>query len=397
MDSIKRLHIFKPGRQIANGGAALDFSAADLEACARSYDPALHEAPIVVGHPSTDSPAYGWVAALAATGDGLEATPHQVDPAFAELVGLGRYKKISASFYLPDSPANPKPGAYYLRHVGFLGATPPAVKGLRSPQFAENEKGVVEFSDWGGETNAGLWRRLREWLLVKFGQEAADQVAPDWQIETLREAANRKADDLAQNTEFFAAAEPPETANVATSQHLPPFINPSKETNTVTPEQAAAIEAENARLKQQLADFSEAQAKAARAALHAEHAALAERLIGEGRLTPKHKEAVVAFLDFAGSTSAVEFGEGAALAVPIEASFKAFLADLPKVIEFGEVATKDKAVGGPSAAAVAEFAEKPVDPERLALHGRACALAAEKGIAYDAAVRQLIIQGDRNA
>ena len=137
MSTSKHLHIFKPGRQTAMSGAVLDFSESDLAASARAYDPALHEAPIVIGHPKHDAPAYGWVKSLAASGDGLNAEPHQVDADFAELVASGRYKKISASFYLPDAPNNPVPGVYYLRHVGFLGAQPPAVKGLKQAEFAD--------------------------------------------------------------------------------------------------------------------------------------------------------------------------------------------------------------------------------------------------------------------
>ena len=131
------LQIFRAGRHTAMSGAVLDFSDADLAATAAAYDPARSEAPIVVGHPKTDGPAYGWVRSLSFAEGGLEAEPHQVDPAFAELVDAGRFKKISASFFTPDAPNNPVPGVYYLRHVGFLGAQPPAVKGLRSPEFAD--------------------------------------------------------------------------------------------------------------------------------------------------------------------------------------------------------------------------------------------------------------------
>lgn len=61
MNTTKHLHIFKPGRQTAMSGVTLDFSESDLEASARAYDPAKHEAPIVIGHPKHDAPAYGWV------------------------------------------------------------------------------------------------------------------------------------------------------------------------------------------------------------------------------------------------------------------------------------------------------------------------------------------------
>lgn len=125
------IHIFRPGRHTAMQGRALEFSAADLAATAAAYDPALHEAPLVIGHPAANAPAFGWVAGLRADADGLFATPRQLEPAFAEEVRAGRYKKVSASFYVPDSPHNPKPGVFYLRHVGFLARSRPRSRGLR--------------------------------------------------------------------------------------------------------------------------------------------------------------------------------------------------------------------------------------------------------------------------
>jgi len=47
------LDIFRSGRHTASSGASLAFTEADLAATAAAYDPALHEAPIVVGHPVT--------------------------------------------------------------------------------------------------------------------------------------------------------------------------------------------------------------------------------------------------------------------------------------------------------------------------------------------------------
>ncbi|STD22410.1 Uncharacterised protein [Enterobacter asburiae] len=77
---------------------------------------------------------------LSLNGGDLLAEPDQLDPQFAELVGNGRFKKVSASFYLPDSPNNPKPGTLYLRHVGFLGAQPPSIKGLKQVSFGEKRR-----------------------------------------------------------------------------------------------------------------------------------------------------------------------------------------------------------------------------------------------------------------
>ncbi|MBW7567077.1 peptidase [Chromobacterium subtsugae] len=364
MNATQPLHIFKSGRQTAMSGDVLDFSESDLAACARAYDPALHEAPIVIGHPKHDAPAYGWVKSLAASGIDLLADPHQVDPAFAELVATGRHKKISASFYRPDSPNNPVPGVYYLRHVGFLGAQPPAVKGLRPVEFGEADDDVVEFGDWGDVQNASLWRRMREWLISQFDLDTADKVIPDYAVANLE-------DDARQDDSSSSFADPSQP----------------KETPEVTPEQQAALEAENARLKQQLATAAAEKKATAAAARHGEHLAYAEQLIGEGKLAPKHKDAVVAFLDFADGETSVEFGEGDAKQA-LASAFKGFLGDMPKVIDFGESATKDKANQWEQDGSL-EFGER-ADPERLQLHNRATALAAEKGVPYEQAVRQLL-------
>lgn len=376
MDTTKPLHIFKPGRQIAMSGEALEFSEADLSASARAYDPAKHEAPIVIGHPRQDAPAYGWVKSLGVGADGLMAAAHQVDAAFAELVDAGRYKKVSASFYLPDAANNPVPGVYYLRHVGFLGAQPPAVKGLKPVEFGENEPGTIEFSDWGMQTNASLWRRMREWIISKFDQETADQVVPNWEIEALREAAAQ--DDVPTRAAF---SEPLPTPAASLSN---PEVSP------VTPAEKAALEAENAQLKTDLQQAQAANAAVATAKRRADSVAYAEDLIGQGRLAPKHKDAVVAFLNFSEGDATLEFGEGEAKQ-PLAGAFKAFLGDLPKVVDFSEAATKDK-VSQRQPSNTAEFSEKATDPDRLGLHVRAQELAAEKNIPYELAARQLVGQ-----
>ncbi len=143
------LQIFRAGTHAASNGQTLTFSMADVEATAAAYDPTKHEAPIVVGHPATDEPAYGWVQRLAVKDGALEAVPTQMDAGFSEMVNAGRFKKISAAFFTPTAKNNPVSGVYYLRHVGFLGAAAPAVKGLRAPQFSDADEGVItlEFSE----------------------------------------------------------------------------------------------------------------------------------------------------------------------------------------------------------------------------------------------------------
>ena len=192
---MKQFQIFRAGKHIASNGTELTFSEEDLRAAVAAYDPELHEAPITVGHPKDNAPAYGWVRKLDFSDGVISAEADQIEAQFEEMVQAGRFKKRSASFYTPDSPANPKPGTYYLRHVAFLGAQPPAVKGLKDVNFAE-EEGVLEFADsrYLASIMARFARSLREWVIADKGIETADKVTPDYLVADL-EAEARRADD----------------------------------------------------------------------------------------------------------------------------------------------------------------------------------------------------------
>ena len=143
---MNRIEIFRPGKFKAMNGTEVSFSAEMLKDIAESYDPKVYQAPLVIGHPKVEDPAYGWVKNLCFSGERLSAEPEAVVEEFASLVSARRYQNVSASFFTPEHPANPKPGKYYLKHVGFLGAVPPAVTGLKTVSFADNDDKVVEFS-----------------------------------------------------------------------------------------------------------------------------------------------------------------------------------------------------------------------------------------------------------
>ena len=131
------IEIFKSGTHTDSSGNTREWTDKDLEEIASLYDPANHEAPIVIGHPDTDSPAYGWVESLKVEGGRLLAKVKDVADEFKDWVGRGLYKKISIALY-PDLS---------LRHVGFLGAMPPSVKGLANAHFQEKE-GIIIYSDF---------------------------------------------------------------------------------------------------------------------------------------------------------------------------------------------------------------------------------------------------------
>jgi K+-transporting ATPase c subunit len=339
---MKPFELFKAGRHTASGGASLSFSAEDLQAAVAAYDPAVHEAPIVVGHPKDNAPAYGWIKSLSFADGSITAEPAQVDADFAEMVKAGRFKKRSASFYTADAPNNPKPGSYYLRHVGFLGAQPPAVKGLKEVAFSDAEEGVVEFSDYeayGFSTIAGLFRGLREWLIAEKGVDAADKAIPNYLIGSVDDAAKQAADSAKQDAMAGGA--------------MPAFSEGDDMNIQQLQAEVTRLTAENTALKasQLPADFAERQTNlAAREAAVAAAQAKADRATVEarvdaavkaGRLLPAQKKHAVDFaMALTDGDAVIEFGEGdKAKKVSQREAYLLDIESRGKVIEFGELSS----------------------------------------------------------
>lgn len=136
------VEIFRAGTHTDMHGAQATLSPLDLERTAVAYNRQPTAAPLVIGHPSDPDPqGYGRVDRLVASGKSLFAEVADVAPELVRWVRDGLYKKVSASFFTPSAS-----GVWRLRHVGFLGAMPPAVKGLAPVAFAQGGAAYVCFS-----------------------------------------------------------------------------------------------------------------------------------------------------------------------------------------------------------------------------------------------------------
>lgn len=367
----KTLQIFKPGKHVSNTGTTLEFTEADLQASAAAYNPAIFQAAIVIGHPKTEDPRWGGIDSLIYSEGHVEATPIDVQPEFAEMVNKKLFNAVSASWYTPDSPNNPVPGVYYLRHVGFLGAQPPAIKGLNPSgiSFSEAEPGIVEFAElqfsgYDDMTIAKLFRRIREYFIAEKGIEIADNMIPDFYISDLEIAANRQINK-----------ENPPLSN----------FNEGDVMSAEDKQRLAALEAENQTLKQQQADFAEAQEKTRRDAAHADNVAFAEGLVKSGQLLPSQKDAVIANLNHVSDqANAVEFGEGEAKQPLLEA-LKASYSANPKIVNFGEHESGGEVptakFNGPAGVAV--------DQTNLELHNKAVAFSEANNVSYEVALSKV--------
>lgn len=327
---MKRIHIFKAGKQTCSTGTTTEFSEDTLKATVNAYNPSLHEAPIVVGHPAENAPAYGWIGRLEyVDGQGIYAEPKDIEPQFAEMVAAGRFKKVSASFYTPDAPSNPAPGSYYLRHLGFLGAQPPAVKGLKPIEFSE-EAGTIEFAGIGIASGdplvASVFKRLREWFIDKFSRQEADEIVPSWVIETMEEAHRASQVPL-------PAIKFDEAGNPLIDLGDKPGDQPPKqeEENVKLEEQLAEAKAKIEALEKQKNDYQEQKAKMDKDNIRANISAIAS----EGRILPADIEALTNYCASLAADDVLDFAEGEKKPSTRE-WLLAWLRKQPKRVDFGE-------------------------------------------------------------
>jgi len=146
------IEVFKTGEHTDSARQKRKFTAEMLDEIAGKYngkvkESSAYEAPLVKGHPKTDAPAYGWIECLKRKGDVLLAKLKDVSKRLAGEVQKGMFKKVSIALY-PDM---------MLRHVGILGASAPAVAGLKNVQFSNDNDFLhydIDVKNWSREIAA---------------------------------------------------------------------------------------------------------------------------------------------------------------------------------------------------------------------------------------------------
>jgi len=344
----KKIEIFRPGRHTASDGRKIPFTGADLSKTAEVYDTALHEAPLVIGHPKADEPAYGWVQGLSFE-ETLVAEADQVAPEFVKMIQNGSFKKVSASFYEPDSPKNPVPGAYYLRHIGFLGAAPPALKGLRPLEFGEDEEGVVDFVEEANlySSLADILRGLRDWIIGRDGLEQADRIIPNWQVDNVTRIARETRDAEVEGASSFTEGDPMDKAELERKE--------------------AELKDREAKVAEQEASFEERETKLSASEEKTRKKDIVEfvdGLVKGGKVLPRDQAGLVEFMAGQDSEGVVEFGEGDdAVKTASGKWLREFLGHLPKQVDFDEASPAGAGAPESNPQAVADAARKHMDEQ----------------------------------
>lgn len=143
MSDDKWVEIARTGTFTDSAGRPQTFTEQDLDAIARTYDPDRRDAPLCIGHPKDNAPAFGWVEKLKHEGAKLFATFAHVPGEVKKLVAKKHYRHVSMSL-MPDRVS--------LRHVALLGAAQPAIDGLRAVELNDGGDAItVDFAADGGE------------------------------------------------------------------------------------------------------------------------------------------------------------------------------------------------------------------------------------------------------
>jgi hypothetical protein len=279
------IEIVKVGDHVAMNGEKISFTTADLDAMASNT--MANTAPIVVGHPKTDAPAYGWATEFKRDGDSLFAKFDQVNPTFAEWVKGGAYKKRSVRVAKGEN-------GWRIKHIGWLGAAAPAIEGMADMQFAaddtavEFEFGVQEFASEVGymfNSVGNFLRSMRDKMIEGSSVEVADKYFPEWQLSSIQNASETLRARLADNS----ASADPSAINAAFAQVL---------TDTITAEitaqnQKSASEIQfAARESELLAKNAELQTKLNRQATDQQ----VKDWLQAGKLTPATASGVADFM-----------------------------------------------------------------------------------------------------
>jgi len=313
---LEQVEILRTGQHTASSGKQVEIRPEDLAQIADGYDPKFHEAPVVIGHPEDNQPAYGWVKGLQVLGDKLLATIDLV-PEFVEALRQGLFKKRSASIYHDLDGKGP-----YLRHVGFLGAVPPAVKAL---------------------TDINLDDKAFESVTIDFEERKQPMNWKDW----FKKRIDEMPDDGAPVV-IDSGAEPP-------AQSQAQF---SEEDVKKREELAAEAAAKKAREEAEL-EFAERMRKTEAETAAKTHAATVisqlDALARDGKVLPAWRKAgldeFAQGLGFQADTQ-FEFAEGDAQIKKTPSEwFLDFLGKLPPSIELNEFAGNDKSHSGTGDAA----------------------------------------------
>ena len=146
------MEVFKCGKHTDSGGNTREWKTEDLDKIVDKFKELGEDVPATIGHPNTDTaPAFGWFKKVWRDGCTLSAELTDVVEEFGDMLKKKMFKNRSIALR-PDMS---------LRHVAFLGAAAPAVKGMKDFDFSQDEFTTIEFEE-STETESRVLARIEK-------------------------------------------------------------------------------------------------------------------------------------------------------------------------------------------------------------------------------------------
>lgn len=314
------IEAFKAGKHTDSSGNSKTWTDSDIQAIADTYNatvsetnPDRREAPVVVGHPKDNSPAFGWIQSAKKVKDKLVLTLANLNDDFVKALKEGSYKYRSISLF-PDNT---------IRHIGFLGGAQPAVPGLGPINWSTTEGDYItfEFSATESPVSVNSSQSLAELeqennffkrLFKKFGIDLANQFNQDTQFKgDSNDTDNMEDKGMAEKKDDM-------------SKQISDLNDKIAERDKTIAELNSKIEESNSEARK------------------AEYKSFCENLVAEGKMLPKHVDMHCDNMELRYQTDAKSFSDKSQEATSVNA-YKALLSDSDKIVDYTETATKDKA------------------------------------------------------
>ena len=200
----KIYEIFRCGEHTDSSGKTKVWTEKDLDEMVQNFSE-NPDVPIAIGHIKGTSPAWGWFDSVGRIGKSLYCSLKQVAPEFEKWLSEGRYKTRSLAVDRNN----------VIKHLAFLGAKAPAVKGLEDYCFGVNEESeelsFYEFDEFLGsfKTKEELdkaYEQLNKMEGSMDEQTKQELEAKDAKIAELEQKLQKQEDEK-KDAEFSAFCE----------------------------------------------------------------------------------------------------------------------------------------------------------------------------------------------
>ena len=270
------MEVFRAGKQTDAAGNSKEWTEKDLDKMVSSFEELGEDVPATIGHNTKNGPAMGWFKKVFRKGDTLFAELGDIVDEFGVMLKKKMFKNRSIALR----------NDFSLRHIAFLGAEPPAVKGLKDFAFKENDE-FKEYEFGMEEEERITIKNLRDNILKFFPNfnENKPGILPD----------NGGESDMEFKEQFEAEEAKNKDLNIKLEASV---------------KEASEFKEANIKVEKEFSEFKETREKEISDAKEKEFGEFAEGLIKGGKAIPAHKGTIITMLKTLDGQEAMDFAEG---------------------------------------------------------------------------------------